>query len=120
MNERRLDRVGEHRTAYERNRLVILRTQNICGICGRPVDKELKYPHPMSASVDHIIPLEKGGHPSDLANLQLAHLYCNRQKSADLFDSGITREQREAEAAVSNDDLPWSRDWRLYKAASEP
>ena len=119
MNKGRADRIGENRTAYEKNRLVILRTQNVCGICGQPVDKKLKYPHPMSPSIDHIIPLEKGGHPSDLANLQLAHLYCNRQKAAKLFDAGITREQMEAEAKIDNDDLPWSRDWRLYKAAAE-
>ena len=116
MKKNRADRIGENRTAFEKNRLVIMRTQNICGICGKPVDRSLKYPHPMSASVDHIIPIEKGGHPSDLANLQLAHLYCNRVKAAKLFDAGITREQKEAEAVVNNDDLPWSQDWRTYKA----
>lgn len=116
MKQNRSDRIGENRTALEKNRLIILRTQNICGICGKPVDKSLRYPHPMSASIDHIIPLEKGGHPSDLANLQLAHLYCNRQKAAKMFDAGITREQKEAKAEVNNDDLPWSRDWRKYKA----
>ena len=35
------------------------------------MDKKLKYPHPLSACIDHIIPLAKGGHPSDIDNLQL-------------------------------------------------
>ena len=56
-------------------------SQSICAICGRPVDKELKAPDPMSPTVDHIIPLNKGGHPSDINNLQLAHWICNRMKS---------------------------------------
>lgn len=81
----RKDRVGEHRTALDKNRKIILRTQDICGICGLPVDKNLKYPNPLSATVDHIIPIAKGGHPSDLANLQLAHRYCNRMKSDKLL-----------------------------------
>lgn len=77
----RKDRVGEHRTALAKNRRIILQTQDICGICGQPVDKTIKYPDQLSPTVDHIIPVSKGGHPSDLSNLQLAHRYCNRMKS---------------------------------------
>ena len=50
---------------------------------------DLKYPDPMSKTVDHIIPIAKGGHPSDLANLQLAHRWCNRQKGAKMFLPGF-------------------------------
>ncbi|MBQ7146009.1 MAG: HNH endonuclease [Lachnospiraceae bacterium] len=113
---RRLDKSGEYRTAFEKNKKIILKTQRRCALCGQEVDKNLKYPHPMSASVDHIIPLQKGGHPSDLANLQLAHLYCNRQKAAKLFDAGIGREKLEENKEISNDNLPWSRDWNRYVA----
>ncbi|MBQ9031853.1 MAG: HNH endonuclease [Parasporobacterium sp.] len=84
----RKDRIGEHRTALEKNKKIIFQMQNICGICGLPVDMSLKYPDPMSRTVDHIIPIDKGGHPSDLSNLQLAHRYCNRQKGARLFLPG--------------------------------
>lgn len=56
------------------------RDQWICGICGKPVDKNLKRPHPMSKSLDHIVPLsKKGNHTYD--NLQLAHLVCNIKMS---------------------------------------
>ena len=41
-------------------------TQSHCGICGQPVDKNLKHGHPMAPCVDHIIPIAKGGHPSDI------------------------------------------------------
>lgn len=48
----------------------------ICNICGKPVDKNLKYPDPMSPSLDHIIPLSKGGKHSE-DNIHIAHLRCN-------------------------------------------
>ncbi|MFJ9633822.1 HNH endonuclease [Streptomyces sp. NPDC101175] len=50
-----------------------------CGLCRRPVDPGLAWPHPMSASVDHILPLSQGGSHM-LANVQCAHLSCNCAK----------------------------------------
>lgn len=47
-----------------------------CGICGRKVNADLTGPHPMSKSLDHIIPLSLGG-AHDPANVRLAHLVCN-------------------------------------------
>ena len=67
----RADRQGAHRTQFERNRKRILKTQNVCGICGKPVDVSLKQGNSMSPVIDHIIPVAKGGHPSDIGNLQL-------------------------------------------------
>lgn len=51
-----------------------------CGLCRLPVDPGLAWPHPMSASVDHILPLSQGGSHT-LANVQRAHLSCNSRKS---------------------------------------
>lgn len=51
-----------------------------CGLCRQPVDPELPWPHPMSASVDHILPLSQGGSHT-LANVQCAHLSCNSRKA---------------------------------------
>ncbi|MBQ1575175.1 MAG: HNH endonuclease, partial [Clostridiales bacterium] len=84
---KRSDRTPGNRGAYEAARQKILKTQTVCGICGKPVDFSLKYPHPMSATVDHIVPVSRGGHPSDIDNLQLAHRCCNRQKSDKLVDA---------------------------------
>lgn len=53
----------------------------VCGICGEPVDANLKHPNPLSPSLDHIVPLALGGRHSR-ANTQLAHLVCNVRKGA--------------------------------------
>lgn len=50
-----------------------------CGLCHTAVDKTLNHPHPMSASLDHIVPLSLGGHHVR-TNVQLAHLQCNLRK----------------------------------------
>src|SRR5690606_9978743 len=44
-----------------------------CWLCGRKVDMSLPYPHPRSASIDHVVPLSKGGDDTR-ANVRLAHL----------------------------------------------
>lgn len=105
----RPDKEGRHRTQYDKNKQIILLTQDVCGICGKPVDKSLRYPHPLSPTVDHIIPINKGGHPSDLDNLQLAHFTCNRAKSDKLIES------KSPDAAKINRDLPQSMDWITYR-----
>lgn len=52
-----------------------------CALCNEPIDATLAYPDPMSKSVDHIIPLSKGG-PHVQENLQWVHLVGNLRKSA--------------------------------------
>lgn len=109
----RPDRSGAHRSQFEKNKKKIYATQTVCGICGKPVDFSLKYPHPLSKCIDHIIPVDKGGHPSDLANLQLAHWTCNRQKSDKLLQrKGIITNELDV---ISNRVLPQSRDWKSYR-----
>ena len=112
----RIDKqAGGHRSAYERNRKVIFKTQNTCGICGHLVDFSLKSPHPMSASIDHIVPVSKNGHPSDMSNLQLAHRTCNRQKSDKVF-ANVDSKPR----VLGNRNLPHSTDWLRYKSGEVP
>ncbi len=108
----RPDRDGTHRGAFERNKKKIYATQRICGICKRPVDFKLKYPDPMAPCIDHIIPVAKGGHPSDLQNLQLAHWTCNRQKSDKILkDNGLITDEK---GVLGNRNLPQSMDWKKY------
>jgi 5-methylcytosine-specific restriction endonuclease McrA len=54
-------------------------TYGPCGICGLAIPKRLKHPHSFSASIDHTVPLARGGTHA-LSNLQLAHLGCNSRK----------------------------------------
>lgn len=112
--EKRPDQNGTHRGIFEKNKKRIYATQDACGICGKPVDMTLRYPNPMAKCIDHIIPVSKGGHPSDIDNLQLAHWTCNRQKSDKIIrDRGL---QSAEDAIIDNRILPQSMDWTTYRA----
>ncbi|HOO05462.1 MAG TPA: HNH endonuclease signature motif containing protein [Ruminococcus sp.] len=76
----RPDYNGTQRAQFNSNKKIYA-TQKVCGICGKPVDFRIKFPDPLSPCIDHIIPVSKGGHPSDISNMQLAHMTCNRLKS---------------------------------------
>lgn len=52
-----------------------------CGYCG-----SLNPPF----DIDHVIPISRGGHPSDLNNLLLSCTRCNRSKGAQLAEEWIT------------------------------
>ena len=76
------DRDSAHRAMFEHNRKIIIATQSVCGICGKPVDKTLKYPDPMSPTVDHIIPHR--GDPElfwDRSNWQALCKNCHDRKT---------------------------------------
>jgi hypothetical protein len=51
-----------------------------CWICKTKVDRNKAYPHPMSPTIDHVIPLSKGG-PDAAYNVACAHWGCNLGKS---------------------------------------
>lgn len=50
-----------------------------CQLCGQPVPRGISAPDPLSPSIDHIIPLSKGG-THTVENVQLAHYRCNTKK----------------------------------------
>lgn len=106
----RPDKSGSHRVQYDFNRKRILATQDTCSICGCPVDKSLKYPHPLSPVIDHIIPVSKGGHPSDIKNLALAHNQCNLKKT----DKVYSTQNLENGKTIGNRNLPHIIDWTSY------
>ena len=107
----RPDKEGTHRAQFEKNKKRLLKTDSICGICGKPIDKRLKYPDPMSPAIDHIIPVSKGGHPSAMENLQITHWTCNRQKSDKMFN-----ERKEEPKVLGNRNLPQSINWTEYRS----
>jgi len=65
-----------------------------CKLCNKPIDKSAKWPEAESASIDHIVPLSKGG-AHTLNNVQSAHLGCNMVK-------GNRNENRQTAKADSN------------------
>lgn len=80
MSKRRNERVSNgYRRRMLRQR--VLAAYDVCAICGKPVDKTLKTPHPMSAEVDELIPVSRGGDPYSFTNCRLTHRRCNRMKS---------------------------------------
>jgi 5-methylcytosine-specific restriction endonuclease McrA len=51
----------------------------ICGLCGDLVDKTIPWPDLLCATLDHIIPMSRGGDHIH-SNVQLAHFCCNLLK----------------------------------------
>ncbi|MCH0555804.1 HNH endonuclease [Streptomyces sp. MUM 16J] len=59
-----------------------------CGLCEGDVDPKVAWPDPWSASLDHVVPMSRGG-DHVLENVQCAHLRCNIVKGASL-DAGTS------------------------------
>jgi 5-methylcytosine-specific restriction endonuclease McrA len=51
-----------------------------CSLCKKAVNPAVKWPDPKSPSLDHVVPLSKGG-AHDPSNVALAHLGCNTAKN---------------------------------------
>lgn len=50
-----------------------------CRLCGERIDSSLRFPDPMSKSIDHITPISLGG-ADTFGNVQATHLSCNCRK----------------------------------------
>ena len=74
-----IGRANAKRRRWVRN-LLIEKHRGACHLCGEQVDLRNEN-GPRYATVDHILPLSKGGTDA-LANLALAHASCNQRKGA--------------------------------------
>ncbi len=88
-NASRKRRALKYKTQVEsiNEKIVFMRDGWICQICHKRVDKKFKHPNPMSASLDHIVPMNKGG-THTYNNVQLAHLRCNMEKHYNTLPQG--------------------------------
>lgn len=101
----RPDHDGRAKATFLKAKKIIYARDTICGICGRAVDYDKHFPDPWSPTIDHIIPIQKGGDPCNIENLQLAHLQCNRIKATKMVSLQVK------EKNCSNQLLPLSTDW---------
>lgn len=61
-----------------------VRAGEVCCFCGQPIDLDLKYPDPLSFTVDHLMPTSHGGDDGDDGDdnaSRPAHNACNRARS---------------------------------------
>lgn len=52
-----------------------------CHLCGKKVKRHAAAPHPLAPTLDHVIPLARGG-THEPANVATAHFLCNSRKGA--------------------------------------
>lgn len=86
---------------------IFKRDEWVCQLCGGKVDPALRHPDPLSASLDHVVPVSKGGGHTR-ANVQLAHLVCNTARgNGDLEE--ILAEVNEPPLDPEESDVPTGR-----------
>jgi len=61
----------------------------VCALCGDPINPMITWPDDLSKSLDHIVPLSKGGGHT-WTNVQAAHLRCNVDKGDALPESSVS------------------------------
>lgn len=73
------------RSHYIDPELVFKRDRFTCRICAEPLDMKADFPHPNYPTIDHILPLSKGGDHT-FGNVQSAHFLCNSRKGNQVDD----------------------------------
>lgn len=90
---------------YRRRRARTLAPARIwCHICEEEIDKTLRWPHPMSATADHITPVAAGG--SNTGPLAPAHKRCNESLGALSLRAYDERQARRAAQAARTAETP--------------
>lgn len=70
---------GRSTARRDRNRKLVARGRPPCHLCGNEIDYEASHLEPLAFTIDHIIPLAKGG-LDEIDNIAAAHRQCNRAK----------------------------------------
>lgn len=75
---RRARKLGTVVEKFDRKE-IFERDNYVCHICDEPTDATVRHPSPLAPTIDHVIPLAKGGtHTRD--NIKTAHSRCNIAK----------------------------------------
>jgi len=78
--------LGRKGIRFQKAKQRVLRANQICDECGEFIDLQLKWPDPLSPTVDHIIPVNQleWNDPLnyDVNNLVPCHLVCNQRRGA--------------------------------------
>jgi 5-methylcytosine-specific restriction endonuclease McrA len=64
-----------------------------CWICSEEIDLTLHHTHKKSWTLDHMVPLSKGGDPYDENNLRPAHRDCNSRRGTGDRPEGTPRKR---------------------------
>lgn len=100
-NNRERRRESEHRrrarkagVASERVDLIAVweRDGGACWLCSCAIDPDLVAPDPGSPSLDHKVPLARGGSHT-YANVAMAHLGCNLRKGVKIVAGAVMKSQ---------------------------
>lgn len=81
----------------------------ICRAFGRPdfIDYSLPAGHPLSFEVDELIPVSKGGSPTDRANVDATHRACNEWRGnrsvAEVFAAAKRKRTTRVDGATSRE-----------------
>lgn len=65
---------------YRRLWAQVKREEGVCHLCGLAIDPGLRSPHPLSFTLDHIVPVSMGGVLVSRDNVRAAHRRCNMQR----------------------------------------
>lgn len=68
------------------NHLAVFEFHNwICVICGSSIDKNIRFPDENAATLEHIVPLSRGG-KHEWSNVAPAHAKCNYDKDDKMME----------------------------------
>lgn len=81
---KRLRMYGGQRSPYSRE-WIYERDNYICYICGHPLDTTTLAPSDYSPSIDHVVPIARGGNDDEF-NVRAAHFRCNTLKGVKLIE----------------------------------
>jgi 5-methylcytosine-specific restriction endonuclease McrA len=88
--------VGRNTARRDKHRRRVAQGRPDCALCGELIDYSLRHPDPGCFTIDHIVPIARGGEDV-YENVQPSHFRCNRAKS----DGPVERKLKRAVAFVT-------------------